>query len=407
MRRAPFAWLIAAALIVTASAPAAAPPGASPAAVDESAPWEDLINQARAAFDRRMFARSAALLREAYELRKEPLILYNVGRSYQEAGMAPEALAAFAEFLLTEPRGDDKALAESRVREALGAKGKPPLPACAGVTCPVIEGYAARCNPSGACELTSDVTDTPWQALDAWIYLPGGWYTLAGGSKTARGVLLKGLLVAKHEITVGAYDACVAAGKCTPASAADWTGSQGVNRSADGRQTHPQNGLQWQQARDACAFVGGRLLSEAEWEATAAGPTPRTYPWGDSPAPGCANGTAIYSEAGGNDGWGCKRGGTAPVGTAARGASNFGAMDMAGNVWEWVEDCWHTSLDGAPTDGSAWTDACEGGKRAIRGGSYYSDDPADLRTTRRDPHIPATRRAHIGARCAIDLHTQS
>lgn len=373
------------------------------AAADEPAPWERLANEARAAFDQRMFVRSAELLREAYELRAEPVLIYNVGRSYQEAGMTSEALAAFAEFLISDPKGEERSLVVARVRQALTARGKPPLPACGGVTCPVVTGYEARCNGAGACELQRAPQTEPWQALDAWIWVPGGWYTLAGGVKTPRGVALKGLLVAKHELTVGAWRACMAAGECTEPSAADWEGSQGVNGSD--KDTHPQNGLQWAQAREGCAFLGGRLLSEAEWEAAAAGATPRAWPWGDAPTPGCANGTATYGEEEGIAGWGCRRGGTAPVGTQAAGASPFGALDMAGNLWEWVEDCWHPTLDGAPSDGSPWIADCEGGKRTIRGGSYYSDDPADLRTTRRDPHIPATRRAHIGARCAMDVTT--
>lgn len=372
--------------------------GAAPAAADEFA---DLVGEARAAFDRRMFARSAELLQKARALRPEPLLVYNMGRSYQEAGMWDEALAAFAEFLLAAPRGQERTLAEARVREALAAKGTPALPACSGVTCPVLDGHRAACNAAGACELTRTGDAPAWERGLAWVYLPGGPYELAGGVSSPRTVILAGVLVGKHEASVAASEACVAAGRCTPPSAADWSGEQGANGTAAGRGDHPQNALTWQQARDLCTFLGGRLPSEAEWEAAAAGPSPRPYPWGDAP-PSCAAGRGVWAEGGGTASWGCGRGGTAPLKGRPAGASPLGAEDMAGNLWEWVEDCWHADLAAAPSDGSPWTTACEGPKRVIRGGSYYGDDPAELRTTRRDPHIPTTRRAHIGVRCARD-----
>ncbi len=59
-------------------------------------------------------------------------------------------------------------------------------------------------------------------------------------------------------------------------------------------------------------------------------------------------------------------------------ANAFGLHDMHGNVWEWVEDCWHASYAGAPADGSAWTEGGDCGARLVRGGSWYFE-PGNLR----------------------------
>ena len=375
--------------------------------------FDETLDEARAAFRRRAFVESTELLRKAHALKPVPLLLYNIGRSYQEAGMAEEALAAYAEFFLTKPTGEERTLAEQRMREALASKGRPPLPSCGGITCPTLAGYTAQCNARGACELSRVGGDSSWSRHDVWVLVPGGTYVVGSPSvesnspaeRPAHAVSLwSGVLLSRSEITVAWYEACVAAGKCTEASVADWDAEGfGLSTSAGGRADHPQNGLTWQQARDACAFAGGRLPSEAEWEAAASGPTHRKYPWGDGPEPTCANGTAVFDETGTREGYGCGKGGTWPVGSRPEGASALGLVDQAGNVWEWVEDCYHPSLEGAPIDGSAWTTDCGRTKRVIRGGSFYSDTTNDLRSSRRDLHIPTTRRAHLGARCARPL----
>jgi sulfatase modifying factor 1 len=100
-----------------------------------------------------------------------------------------------------------------------------------------------------------------------------------------------------------------------------------------------------------------RLLSEAEYEYAERAGTTTAYWWGDSDADLCryANGDP------------CNHHGTVPVGSYP--ANAFGLYDMAGNVWEWTEDCWKNTYAGAPDDGTAWT-AGTCGERVLRGGSW-------------------------------------
>ena len=97
-----------------------------------------------------------------------------------------------------------------------------------------------------------------------------------------------------------------------------------------------------------------RLPSEAEWEYAARAGTTTTRYWGEEK-------TGEYAHV--------DQRGTAPVGTLKPNA--FGLHDMLGNVWEWVEDCWHDNYEGAPLDGSAWTSG-DPYYRVVRGGCWVS-----------------------------------
>ena len=121
--------------------------------------------------------------------------------------------------------------------------------------------------------------------------------------------------------------------------------------------------------RDAKAYVAWlsrttghtyRLLSEAEWEyAARAGMKTR---WGCGADPSCLDDVAWYA--------GNSRKLTYPVGSKR--ANAFGLHDVHGNLWEWVEDCWHPNYHGAPSDGSAWTSGGDCSRRVLRGGSWGS-----------------------------------
>ncbi len=128
---------------------------------------------------------------------------------------------------------------------------------------------------------------------------------------------------------------------------------------------HPAVLVSWDDAKAYVAWLSQktghsyRLLSESEYEYAERAGTTTAYWWGDSDADLCG-----YANGGP-----CNHHGTVPVGSYP--ANAFGLYDMAGNVWEYTEDCWNESYAGAPDDGTAWTTGtCI--VRVVRGGSRYS-----------------------------------
>jgi len=188
--------------------------------------------------------------------------------------------------------------------------------------------------------------------------------------------------VDRTEETASAYLACVAVGSCTPAAcdlAALPPGSPAICTT-------------WDQAGAFCAWEGKRLCTEAEWEKSARGLDGRTYPWGDAPAPSCTQAVMYDGTAGA-----CGTGAVWPVGSKPAGASPCGAVDMMGNAWEWVEDCYQTGYAGAPTDGSARTSCTDSG-RVNRGGGFDNLAPV-LRGASRTGADPGLALVNQSFRC--------
>jgi formylglycine-generating enzyme required for sulfatase activity len=192
--------------------------------------------------------------------------------------------------------------------------------------------------------------------------------------------------VAKFELTFEEWDACVHHGDCRSQIRADW-----------GRGRQPAINVSWDDAKTYVAWLSRitrkdyRLLSEAEWEYAARAGSQTAYPWGNEIGKGNANCNGCGSDSD------KKR--TAPVGQFP--ANKFGVHDMHGNVWEWVEDCFHENYNGAPTDGSAWnTGNC--GTRVVRGGSWYSS-PQFLRSASRYRFTTVNRYLNLGFRVGRTL----
>lgn len=189
----------------------------------------------------------------------------------------------------------------------------------------------------------------------------------------------------RYEVTNARYLACEAAGAC---SAPSLPSSKLRARYHDDPRfaDHPVIFVSWAQAEAFCSFAGGRLPTEAEWERAARGhDEPRTFPWGES-APDCTK--ANFA--------GCV-GDTDRVGMREAGASPFGAMDMAGNVWEWTAD-WYDAAYYARSPERDPKGPERGTLKVMRGGCWAAGEDS-LRTTCRKAELPQSWAPNVGFRC--------
>jgi len=184
-------------------------------------------------------------------------------------------------------------------------------------------------------------------------------------------------------------------------SGADWQHPQGPSSGLAGLNDHPVVHVSWNDAEAYCGWAGVRLPSEAEWEKAARGIDGRTYPWGNqSLARNLLNFADInlnvdWADRNVDDGYQF----TAPVGSYPAGASPYGALDMAGNVWEWVED-WYGETYYSQSPESNPTGPASGQYRVLRGGSWVSYG-VDLRSAYRYWGGPDLRNYVIGFRCVL------
>jgi len=279
-----------------------------------------------------------------------------------------------------------------------------------------------------------DCTDCP-----EMVVVPGGSFMMgsgaaeqalanAGGVPTnmtsrespQRGVRLRSFAAGRYTVSRGEFGAFVRArgyvteaergDGCNKRSGGKWERDKAASwRNAGFAQAddHPVVCVSWNDAKAYAQWVSQttgkeyRLLSEAEREYAARGGSQSAYWWGESISTGQANYDGNHSYNGSAKGeW---RQATVAVNSFQ--ANPYGLYNVHGNVWEWVEDCFHDNYNGAPTDGSAWTTGCSGGdRRVVRGGSWISD-PAGLRSAIRDGSTPGGRGILSGFRLARTLVT--
>lgn len=238
--------------------------------------------------------------------------------------------------------------------------------------------------------ITCNDSQGPTQSQDmqaGMAQIPAGTFTMgsesgANDERPAHDVYLDAFWIDRYEVTTAEWNTYAqAAGLRIRSGAAD----------------HPIISVSWFDATDYCQWAGKRLPSEAEWEKAARQTDARTYPWGEDIDRTRANyGTDKCCDVDGSDGYLF----TAPVGQYPEGESPYGIHDMAGNVWEWVADWYHSEYytlqaernPAGPTDGTL---------RVVRGGSW-SNSPELLRASYRRACSPVSADGNLGFRCAMD-----
>ncbi len=258
----------------------------------------------------------------------------------------------------------------------------------------------------------------PSSAFEGMALVPAGPFTMGadeGGEPDehpAHTVTLPAFYLDLTEVTNEAYHACILEGLCPPPdpknAAANRFGPDARFRGP----RQPASSLGWDSARAYCAWVKKRLPTEAEWEKAARGPDARKYPWGNE-EPSASRG--VFGGAV-----------TGEVGAHPTGAGPYGHLDLAGNVWEWVEDIYdpyaYQRAGAAAGKGGTCEEALSAlaelrslGKRGftgsnpiptecehvLRGGAFNYSAPG-LRSSNRVHHPGRFHLVMSGFRCARD-----
>ena len=217
------------------------------------------------------------------------------------------------------------------------------------------------------------------------ISLRGGTFAMGSNEdvseKPIHQVTIKPFAIGKYPITVREWNDCAVAKAC--------------KFTATGKDDAPVMNISWSDAKQFVAWLADatrkpyRLPSEAEWEYAARGDTQTKYWWGDQLQPGmagcknCTDGAAAEQ----------------PVKVGSFKPNPFGLYDMGGGVDQWVEDCWHKTYHGAPSDGSAWSSG-DCSSHVIRSGSWRND-ARYVRPANRDSYDTDVRYPTHGFRVAL------
>ena len=217
-------------------------------------------------------------------------------------------------------------------------------------------------------------------------------------------VYLNSFYIDTLEVTNRQYEDCVEAGGCKPpfrtdCCSLDQQTPRPVYFGDPKFDQYPVTWLSWTQGKTYCTWRGARLPTEAEWEKAARGTDARTYPWGnDDPTPNRLSFTWKPGEFGFKSPYG-----TMPVGSYQLGASPYGILDMAGNVYEWVSDIYDPGYYAiSPHDNPKGP--ASGIYRIARGGSFYNTAFRNRASNRNyDAFLKADdAEFDSGVRCAAD-----
>jgi formylglycine-generating enzyme required for sulfatase activity len=238
------------------------------------------------------------------------------------------------------------------------------------------------------------------------ILIPAGEFTMGSETnddeKPVHQVVLDAYYMDKYEVTNGLYQACVDAGVCNPPTqTSSYTRSSYYGNSEF--DDYPVIYVDWNRAKEYCEWRGARLPTEAEWEKAARGTDGRTYPWGNE---WDVRSTRRLNFSDKNDPTGASdnvaddgSADTAPVGSYPDGISPYGLYDMAGNVWEWVND-WYseTFYQSSPFENPLGPSS--GQSRVMRGGSWLGNE-YNVRSANRYRGVPTDSYSDFGFRCVL------
>jgi formylglycine-generating enzyme required for sulfatase activity len=219
------------------------------------------------------------------------------------------------------------------------------------------------------------------------LYVPAGSFVMGSnknevndGDESTHNVTLDAYFIDQTEVTNAMYKLCVQAGVCKPPDNSRYSDPTYAD--------HPVTSVTWENAYAYCSWTGRRLPTEAEWEKAARGKSGFIYPWGNLPDDSLLNYNSLEKD-------------TTPVNAYPGGASPYGVLDMAGNVWEWVND-WYDDdyYNDSPKFNPPGPDS--GSYRVIRGGGW-KDTKRDVRSANRGPQVPTNTDSTIGFRCAMDV----
>jgi formylglycine-generating enzyme required for sulfatase activity len=226
------------------------------------------------------------------------------------------------------------------------------------------------------------------------------------------------LAVAEHEVSLDEFAQFVSeTGHTSPGCTTyegDWRQRQDRDWRSPGfyqNESEAVTCVSWNDAREYADWLSQktgkpyRLLSASEWEYVARAGAPTARSWGDDPDAACKL-TNVADRTTRDDypGWkihDCMDGHLYTAPPDALRPNDFGVYAMLGNLFEWVEDCWNEDYQGAPADGSAWTEG-DCSKRSLRGGSWYSQ-PQFVRSAFRNRFQPDARASTFGIRVAREL----
>lgn len=269
-----------------------------------------------------------------------------------------------------------------------------------------------------ACTLNAETSRTPStpfrdcieEHFPKLVIVPSGKFLMGSSERDNKGtdrerpeheVSVTSFAIGIHEVSFEQWDQCVRAKACRPAKS-----SPGKPRG-----NYPVVDVDWEDAQSYIRWLSAetkkryRLPTEAEWEyAARAAPSPAektSYAFGETLEPSLSN----FSPGSGRS-EAAKVLGTRPVGLGA--VNRWGIFHMHGNVWEWVQDCWHRNYQNAPSHSRNWTKDCDkddvyGVRRIVRGGSWRTDMDKARSAYRWPLPRSQSRRDDIGFRVARDV----